>query len=156
VEAGLHPCRDADHRVVGQGISSAEQRSGLENLSDSHLASSPASTDQRDDRVGRRTEMEIQARQNPSVFDDRPPSPTRGSEAMQEWVQMDPPQGFEPSRLWPGQQMQVDVPRPSRPQRRGANTAREQKIGERVRSESGGTFVSAYLLGLWYAVHGSK
>jgi hypothetical protein len=135
---------------------SAEQRSGLEDLSDSHLASPPASSDQRCDRVGRRIEMKIQARQNPSIFDDGPSSPTRYSEAMQERVQGDPLQGFEPRRLWPGPQMQVDIQRPSRAQRRGTNTAGEQKIGERGRSESGGTFVSAYLLGLRYTVHGSK
>jgi hypothetical protein len=105
-------------------MTSAKQRSSFEDLSDPHRAPSPASIDQRGDRVGRRPEMKIEARQNLTIFHDGPPSSAWNSKAIQERIQEDPSQGFEPRRFWPGKQMQVDIARPSRSQRRGADTAR--------------------------------
>jgi hypothetical protein len=132
-EPGFHLGRYADYRIVSrQSVTLAKQCSSFEDLSNSHLAPSPAPTKQRGNRVRRRIEIKIETCQNLPIFHDSPPSPTRDSEAMQERVQGDPSQGFKPRRLWPGQQIQVDGPRPPWAQWRGTDTAWEQKICERV------------------------
>lgn len=100
--------------------------------------------------------MEIEARQDTPVFRDGPAAPARGPEATEECIQREPSQGFEPRRLRPVPQVQVDIPRPPRSQRRDPNTTRKQKICERLRSEGDGAFASVRLLGFGYPVQGPK